>query len=326
MRRSVLWASFVLLLVVLIVPSIALAQGSMPLPPAPPPTLSTATVVTTVLSLVLGIVTQMVQTGTLLGKWTTPKSWLPTLTIAMTLLGGIVSYLGSQSPLVLNGPTIFYAVIAGIVSLMTGAAPGLAVHAHVVVPENVRAIRSQRVAMAASMATARGFTRMRLVQGLALAGILGLCLVPVVTHSTGSTKEQPVMVAEGCSYWNSSGGAAAGQSAAALGACAILQVVGGVTNVDSIIQACGGVLSAQLVSEIDAILAYYVQAPDAGTPVAATDGGTVAVAATTPMLCGVGTPPVPGAGTCMPQSVITILKNIRATAAARLGDAAAAAH
>jgi len=337
MRRFVLCVGVVALWVVLPFDALAqVASGTTQVaivPSTPPPTLTTATVVTTVLSLVLGIITQMVQTGMFAWKWATPKSWLPTLTIAMTLLGGIVSYLASQSPLVFNAPTIFYAVVAGIVSLMTGSAPGLAVHAHVVVPENVRAIRAKRAAAkapavgAAGLVGARGFVRMRLVQGLGIAGIVGLCLVPAVTRET---KEQPAMVVEGCAFLNSSGGAQTGQSAAAIGACVILQAMSGVLNVDAIIQACDNVLTSQLVAEIDAILAFYTQAPDAGAvPEAGAipDAGPPASAAASPMLCGVGKPPVSGAPNCMPQSILATLKSIRTAAAARATDAGpAAAH
>jgi len=202
------------------------------------------------------------------------------------------------------------------VSLMSGAAPGLAVHAHVVVPETVRAIRAKR------LAASRGVIRMGLVQGLGIAAIVGVCLAPVMTRPT---TERPAMVVEGCGFFNSSGGAQTVQSASAIGACVILQVMGGVTNVDSVIQACGNVLSSQLVSEIDAIIAYYTQPPVVDGGATAPDAGPVVVSAAAPMLCGTGTPPVANAPTCMPLSVISMLKYLRVAAAARANDAGAAA-
>ena len=105
------------------------------------PTLSTAVAVSMILSLVLGILTQIVQTGSLFGTFVTPKTWLPGFTLAATFLGGVVGYFSGLSPLMLTGSSIFYALMAGAANLLTGAVPGVAVHAHSVVPAQARAAK-----------------------------------------------------------------------------------------------------------------------------------------------------------------------------------------
>jgi hypothetical protein len=108
-----------------------------------PPTLSTAVAVSMILSLVLGILTQIVQTGSLFGQFVAPKAWLPGFTLAATFLSGVVGYFGGLSPLVLTGSSIFYALMSGAANLLTGAIPGVAVHAHSVVPAQARAAKAQ---------------------------------------------------------------------------------------------------------------------------------------------------------------------------------------
>jgi hypothetical protein len=324
-----------------LLPTVAWAQAPSP-SPMPPPTLSMATAVVMVLSLLLGIVTQMVQTGTVLGQWVTPKSWLPGATLVMTLLGGIVAYLTSQSPLVLNGATIFYAAAAGVFSLLSGAAPGLAVHAHVIVPEKVRQIRAARLAAKAAppsppspptaVATgAAGFTTVGLARTLAILGILGVCLVPGVMRPRAHVEQPPVQLVmgagggEGCGFWNSSGGGQVVSATTATGSCVLLQYLSGVTDPNAILSACDSGTLSQLVSILDSIITYYTtpQVTDAGT--VASDAGPPTASASAPMVCGIGKPPVQGAPTCITQAALAGLKALRAAAAARAADAGAAA-
>lgn len=103
--------------------------------------LTPSMIVVTVLSLVLGLVTQMVQTGSFLGIKTTPTTWLPYLTLAATFLGGVVTSLAGAAAI--NAAAVFAAVVAGIQSLLAGAAPGVAHFAHVTVPAQIRASRQQ---------------------------------------------------------------------------------------------------------------------------------------------------------------------------------------
>lgn len=106
-----------------------------------PPTLSTPVAVVMILSLLLGCINQIVQTGGLFGQITPPKAWLPEFTIAASFLGGVVAYFSGLSPLVLDASSIFYAVAAGVTALLTSSAPAIAVHAHYVVPSQARALR-----------------------------------------------------------------------------------------------------------------------------------------------------------------------------------------
>lgn len=107
-----------------------------------PPTLSTPVAVVMILSLVLGCVNQIVQTGSLFGQVIVPKAWLPDFTIAASFLGGVVAYFGGLSPLVLNESSIFYAVAAGVTALLASSVPAIAVHAHYVIPSQMRAMHA----------------------------------------------------------------------------------------------------------------------------------------------------------------------------------------
>jgi|ERR1700679_33557 len=106
------------------------------------PVLSTPVAVVMVLSLLLGVLTQAVQTGAVFGTFITPKAWLPALTIAATFLGGMVAYFSGLSPVVLDANSVFYAVAAGVSALLAGSVPGMAVHAHYTVPRQVMAWRA----------------------------------------------------------------------------------------------------------------------------------------------------------------------------------------
>jgi hypothetical protein len=101
-----------------------------------PPTLSTPVAVMMILSLLLGVLTHIVQTGSL-GPSVVPQAWLPYFTIATTFLGGFVAYLSGLTPLVIDGASVFYAVAAGVTSLLASSAPSFAVHAHVTIPRQL---------------------------------------------------------------------------------------------------------------------------------------------------------------------------------------------
>ena len=109
---------------ILLVPTAAFAQVA---PSAP---VNETTGIIMGLSALLGILTNWVQTGTLLGRWITPKAWLPDATMLLTFLGGFVGSLESGNPVSLGGSAIYVATIAGILSLTAGVAPTLARHVH----------------------------------------------------------------------------------------------------------------------------------------------------------------------------------------------------
>jgi len=319
--------------------------------PNPLQNVSAATAVVMLLSVLLGAVTQMIQTGTFLGKWVAPKSWLPDLTIAATFLGGAISYLSSQSPLVLNGTTIAYAVISGVTSLFAGAAPGFAVHAHVVVPGHVRALRAAAQTAApppstppSTAAATAGFIRLEALRVLTLISVIGVCLVPGIIRQTHAQRvtdvdtkpaavevqstETPSVesprgmapvelsggIVEGCGWINSSGGAATEQAGEQIAQCIFEQLLQGNLDPDGVALICGGVALSQVLSILDSILAYYTQSPDAGAP---GDGG--AVGAT---LCGIGKPPVLGANQCISANLVGQVRSMRVTVAAKVGSGA----
>lgn len=132
---------FSLVAAILFVPSMAFAAT----PTLFGASISTGVVVVTVLSLLAGIVNQMVQSGTFFGN-VTPKSWLPWLTYLGSFLAAVLAYFTAQSPLTLDATTIFNAVMAGLAALFAGAMPGIAAHAHFVVPAQMRAARAAKVA------------------------------------------------------------------------------------------------------------------------------------------------------------------------------------
>ncbi len=114
----------------MLLPVIALAQIAPVQAPASSPTLTPTVSVVTLLSMVAGVLTNWIQTGTLLGRWITPKSWLPDLTMISTSLGGFLGYLLSQAPVSLSGTALFYGTMAAVAALVAGATPGLAIHVH----------------------------------------------------------------------------------------------------------------------------------------------------------------------------------------------------
>jgi len=123
MLRTSILATLVL---VFVVPGLALAQST----PAPSSSSgpSTLTVVVTVLSLAVGFINQSVNQGSLLGVVTTPKAWLPYLTLAATFLGGTIASLSQAAAL--NGGSIWGAIVAGLSALLAGAG-GIAIAHHV---------------------------------------------------------------------------------------------------------------------------------------------------------------------------------------------------
>jgi hypothetical protein len=121
--------AFALFLACTIVPVTAFAQ-SPTVPGLGSPNLTPAVGVIAALSMLAGLITNWVQTGTLLGRWVTPKSWLPDLTLASTWLGGFVGYLASQNPPSLSGANLFWATITAMGMLTAGALPAGAHYAH----------------------------------------------------------------------------------------------------------------------------------------------------------------------------------------------------
>jgi len=317
----------------------ALAQAPAPLPvPVPPvtlPTLSLASAVVAVCSVALGILTQMIQTGKFLGQWVTPKSWLPDFTIAATFLGGAVAYLTSQQSLAINGTTVFYATMAGVLDLVSGAAPGLAVHAHVLVPAKLRALRAASVVAkpAETAVSQQGHVRGSIVGLLALLGVMTLVLGPGIVRASKtidvspaveitavsgagseldtqtSTPEPLVAVGlQGCSWFSGSGGTTTTVAGEQIAQCVFEQILQGVNDPGTIATACFNVTSAQVLAILDSILNFYTQPSG--------DGGVGG------MLCGTGAPPVVGANACISPTAVANARAMRTSVAAKMAAGA----
>jgi len=102
---------------------IAFAQTPAPAPAA----ITTQSAIVVILALIVGYIGQAVNTGNLFGIVTTPKAWIPYL----TLFGSFLAAFGTsiQGDSTLNGAAWFNAVIAGFAALMA-AAGGSAAHTH----------------------------------------------------------------------------------------------------------------------------------------------------------------------------------------------------
>jgi hypothetical protein len=149
MNRLLPFLSFLAIFaIVFLYCSAAHAQGT-PLPAAPQ--ISTGAMVMLVLSTLLGIATTAQQTGKLFGQFTIPTSAVVVVNLVVPFLGGLVQSLSSMT---FSSAAVVYAIFAGLTNLIAGSAAGIAVHAHIVVPAKVSALRASKVAAAAIAAGA----------------------------------------------------------------------------------------------------------------------------------------------------------------------------
>lgn len=95
--------------------------------PAAGITVTTQTAIVTVIALVAGFIGQAINSGSLFGIATTPKAWIPYLTLVGSFLAA--AGLSLQSSSALNGSAFFNAIIAGFMAL-TSAGAGSATHTH----------------------------------------------------------------------------------------------------------------------------------------------------------------------------------------------------
>jgi len=122
--------------------------------PGPAPTLTPTLGIVMALSMVLGILNNWIQTGTVLGRWIAPKAWLPDVTMIATALGGFLGYITSQTPVSLTGSAIFYGIMAAVGALIAGAAPSAVMHVHATLTQMRRDALKAAAAAAAKAATA----------------------------------------------------------------------------------------------------------------------------------------------------------------------------
>ena len=148
--RSVLLLVLPVLLVVLLVASPAFAQA----PTGGGTPLSAPLGIMLALSTILGVLTNWVQTGKLLGRWITPKEWLPDVTMATTFLLGFVGYEKGLPTPSFDASSLGYAVAAGIGAIIAGVAPTVGTFVHGALNEKLRDGRLAR--LAAKKAAAAG--------------------------------------------------------------------------------------------------------------------------------------------------------------------------
>lgn len=131
-RRHLLAVPIATLL--LIVPTTALAQDTSALPPV-----SLPIAVTTIVSIVLGVLNMIAQ-GSILNLVTVPKAWAGPATVAATFFTGVGSFLASAAQ-PWTPSTVFYGFAFGLFGLFGGSLPAFAMHGHVTLPKMMRAAR-----------------------------------------------------------------------------------------------------------------------------------------------------------------------------------------
>lgn len=98
-------------------------------------------IIVALVSVLAGLLVQIVQSGgSIFGKQLVSTTWLPELVALTTFVGGFSAQLsGEPDPISTAG--LEQALLAGLLALTSGAAPGLARFAHVVVPARVMEIK-----------------------------------------------------------------------------------------------------------------------------------------------------------------------------------------
>lgn len=106
-------------------------------------TLTPYTVTVVLITLLVAVLTQVANSGKLLGKFTVSPTAMVWLLMVLPFLAAAGTTL--QAAGTLTSVSVFNAVVAGIVAVVSGATPGLAVHAalhaHLVVPKLAASFR-----------------------------------------------------------------------------------------------------------------------------------------------------------------------------------------
>jgi len=89
--------------------------------------MSTATLIISIATLLVGFVSQAIQTGKVLGIIVTPKAWVPYLTLAASFLAGFIQSIASAATI--DAAAIESAVLAGLMALV-GVTVGVTAHQH----------------------------------------------------------------------------------------------------------------------------------------------------------------------------------------------------
>ena len=115
---------FSVCLSILFMSNVAFAQTPTPIPVQ---VMTTQVIIATIVSLVVGYVTQAIQTGKLFGIETVPQAWIPYLTLCGSFLGAFG--LSIQGCAIFNKASFLNALFAGFVALMS-AVSGTTIHTH----------------------------------------------------------------------------------------------------------------------------------------------------------------------------------------------------
>jgi hypothetical protein len=124
--RTPMLVGLSLTVTLLCVSGLAFAQAPAPVP-APVVSLTPQTAIVAILALVAGFIGQAINSGNLFGIVTTPKAWIPYLTLVGSFIGAFG--LSIQGDTTLNETAWFNAVMAGFMALLS-AAGGSAAHSH----------------------------------------------------------------------------------------------------------------------------------------------------------------------------------------------------
>jgi len=103
------------------------------------PPVSIPIAVTTLVSLLLGVINMIAQ-GSILNLVTVPKTWAGPATVMATFFTGVGSFLASAAQ-PWTGSTAFYALAFGLFGIFGGGLPAFALHTHTTLPRMLRAAR-----------------------------------------------------------------------------------------------------------------------------------------------------------------------------------------
>lgn len=129
-----------IVLAAMLVPAVAFAQISAPAAVnGALPAVSLPVAVVTLLSLLIGVLTSLQQTGKLFGQYKLPPAFVTIIAIILPFLGGALSVLKGIT--IIDGSAVFWAVAVGVGQMMVSSATGLAMQAHHAVPNLLATFR-----------------------------------------------------------------------------------------------------------------------------------------------------------------------------------------
>lgn len=150
------------------------------------------------LTLVVGFCGNAVNSGSFLGVATTPKSWIPWLTLVGGFLAGGAASLSQSGSL--NGSTVFTAVVAGASALIAGAG-GAAAHAHMVLGKKSNAVAAAAAKIAGSallmsLFLACGLTGTQAVTDVGIGLNAAVCVLDTYSADVQAGKSEADAVAD----------------------------------------------------------------------------------------------------------------------------------